>query len=421
MHSVVVTVISALLLSTVQALAQQTATLSSSAPIYLLPDANRTPLATLSVGTRVKVLEEQGEWLRAEFKDSRLGLRVGFIRASSVRIERPATAASPPQHSVSIPVETSVATEVPSTKTMSAAISPAMIQTGSGFNAAAHDPAALSKGRSVALKVPPAILKYDANSMMRGVTIMAAGVSAPTPSMLAVENNLDWQTAGFPSQYQFKLEKVTKKKEFTEVELRATTLWVKLRFESRISNVGAAFNALVVPNAEAYMPEAYRILAAKFFTGPLQAIPPMKQVDLVRFAHITADGTTMRSETYKENLYLVVDLGRDTSVYNDLKFSQATLIAHVLNERLLKTLKAFAEPVKDIQALHGLKLEFEIPHYSFVDTAASAEYYKLQLYAPAEQIRKFSEADITNQEFISNCVVIVDDNRVQVSLTGGAN
>lgn len=283
--------------------------------------------------------------------------------------------------------------------------------------ASAQGPAPLAKGRSVALKIPPAVLKYDGFSTMRAATIMAADISEPVPGALAVEKDLDWATAGFPSPYQFKIEKVTTRREFTEIEIRATTLWVKLRFDASVKNVAAAFDAVVVPDAEQYAPVAYRGLAAKFFTGPLQAVPEEKQLDLVRYAHVEASGIRINSQSYKDNLYLVVNLGRDTSIYNDLKFSQATLVAHLLNERLLKALKAFAGPVKDVTSLYGLKLEFEIPHQSFLDKGAVA-HYRLQLFAPAEQIRKFADADITNQQFIDNCVVIVDDNRIQVSLSG---
>jgi hypothetical protein len=64
-------------------------------------------------------------------------------------------------------------------------------------------------------------------------------------------------------------------------------------------------------------------------------------------------------------------------------------------------------------------LEFDIPHKSLVDASANPAILKLQVYAPSEQIRKFAEADITNQQFIDNCVVIADGNRIQVPLAGG--
>jgi hypothetical protein len=69
------------------------------APVRLYPDPNRTPLATLSPGTRVQILEQQGDWLRISFRDRALGDRVGFVRAEHVRTARqiPPTTPLPPQ------------------------------------------------------------------------------------------------------------------------------------------------------------------------------------------------------------------------------------------------------------------------------------------------------------------------------------
>jgi hypothetical protein len=41
------------------------------------------------------------------------------------------------------------------------------------------------------------------------------------------------------------------------------------------------------------------------------------------------------------------------------------------------------------------------------------------VYAPATLIQKFTDADITNQEFIDGCTVIVGGNRVKVDLSLG--
>jgi hypothetical protein len=276
----------------------------------------------------------------------------------------------------------------------------------------------------VALKIPPAILTYDGWGAWDNVPILAGRVTEPVPLVLAVEGSREWQTAGFPLRDQFRIEKVTRKKDFVEVELRATTVWVKLRFDPAIRNINAAFDALVAPSVESYAAEAYATLAAKFFTGPLQSIPPGKRLELVRFAHLTAnvpridERTTIKSQTYKGKHYLVVDLGPVLNVYSDLTFTQTGAVAHQLSERLLKTLKAFAELAKDINGLDGLKLEVEIPHCVLLE---QPRYYKLQLFALAEDIHKFAEADITNQQFIDNCVVIVDDNRVEVSVAGSGS
>jgi opacity protein-like surface antigen len=56
------------------------------APVFLLPDATRTPLRTLSAGTSVRVLEEKGDWVRIEFRDNQYGARVGFVQRKYIQV-----------------------------------------------------------------------------------------------------------------------------------------------------------------------------------------------------------------------------------------------------------------------------------------------------------------------------------------------
>lgn len=62
-------------------------TIAAKAPVTLLPDPSRTPLATLPEGTQVQVLSEEDGWYRILFQDNYvLGDRVGYVRAELVRV-----------------------------------------------------------------------------------------------------------------------------------------------------------------------------------------------------------------------------------------------------------------------------------------------------------------------------------------------
>jgi hypothetical protein len=206
-----------------------------------------------------------------------------------------------------------------------------------------------------------------------------------------------------------------------EVELKSTVpksnLKLKLLF---VGDAQKLFPQVVArkDDADAYRKEAYAALGSKFFTGPLAALPEDKKTALLTFAHVAAQGTKMGSTTYKDHLYLVVDLGEDDTVYNELRLNQAQRLNRVMNDKLLMILKAFALPVRDVADIYGLKLEFAIPHKSFGETYATPETDKLEVYAPADLIRKFAEADITSQQLLDGSVVIVNSNRVQVALSG---
>jgi len=65
-----------------------TAVVATVAPIYLLPDSARTPLRTAAVNTTLRVMEDNGAWLKVEFKDPDLGLRVGYVESKHVQVTR---------------------------------------------------------------------------------------------------------------------------------------------------------------------------------------------------------------------------------------------------------------------------------------------------------------------------------------------
>jgi hypothetical protein len=58
--------------------------ITEAAPVFLYPDAQRTPLKTLTAGTPVRILEETPEWVRIEFTDH-FGARIGFVQRKFVR------------------------------------------------------------------------------------------------------------------------------------------------------------------------------------------------------------------------------------------------------------------------------------------------------------------------------------------------
>ena len=72
-----------------------TAVTAAAAPVFVLPDPERTPLRTLPPGTRLRVLREQGEWLRVEFDDPWWGPRVGYIEKKFVDITEDVQPARP--------------------------------------------------------------------------------------------------------------------------------------------------------------------------------------------------------------------------------------------------------------------------------------------------------------------------------------
>jgi opacity protein-like surface antigen len=66
----------------------EAATILVAAPVYLRPDTNLQPLRTLEAGTAVKVLQENGDWIRIEFSDRILGPRIGYVLRKYIQLPK---------------------------------------------------------------------------------------------------------------------------------------------------------------------------------------------------------------------------------------------------------------------------------------------------------------------------------------------
>lgn len=66
-----------------------TAVAVANTPIYIAPDASRTPLRVAAQGTVFTVVAEEGEWTRVQFKDPQWGVRVGYVATNTLRVRRP--------------------------------------------------------------------------------------------------------------------------------------------------------------------------------------------------------------------------------------------------------------------------------------------------------------------------------------------
>src|SRR4029453_16802064 len=58
--------------------AQQFATVTTNAPIYAAAEETPTPLRVAAVGSRLRVLSTNGDWVQIEYNDPQLGRRVGW-------------------------------------------------------------------------------------------------------------------------------------------------------------------------------------------------------------------------------------------------------------------------------------------------------------------------------------------------------
>ena len=121
---------------------------------------------------------------------------------------------------------------------------------------------------------------------------------------------------------------------------------------------------------------------------------------------------------------------------------QSHRVARILNQRLLNWVKETGASLEGT-GLAGIRVELEIPHRPFVSEDDDAEAAtvvnaadlaeagtavgfadvetvdRMILYVLATDARMFADFEMTNQEFVDACVIIVNGNRIAVRLADG--
>jgi hypothetical protein len=279
-------------------------------------------------------------------------------------------------------------------------------------------PLGISKGSIVVATIPRAfwqVDKYD-NVSSSGQNIYFVNVDD-------VLGQPGWRASGFPYCGDFTLTKITEfkplyKLRYTIVELRNAAVYLKLRFPPG-ADLKNDFQKVVAPGDWQSFQRSKdfhdNVLAPQgqgIFTGQLAGLP--EPIKLSLFGMVCSGQGTLGTVAFKGNTYLSVTLGDDGTVYNTIQLNQSARIAKVINDRLLDDIKAF-QGVASLVGIEGVQFTARIYFRNFVSETV-ATFDKLELYVPLGLASKFADLDITSQQLMDGSVIILNGNRVQVSL-----
>ena len=284
----------------------------------------------------------------------------------------------------------------------------------------------VAKGDSVVLVVPTRFAainrsglgglnrKFDVDAHMTNGVLQ---IRDPDDSTWQAE----WRTAGFPSVSHFyvsNVKTVTRlagQLRFIEVTLKRPGLYDYRLFAP--ADQPQAIRPLLAPlaAADSVRRMAYDSLGARFFTGPLAGFSPSERSLLLTFAHITANGTRIASETFKGVTYLTITLPDDGNTWNNLRVTRSERIGRLIGNQLA-LLKTFALAAVRHDIIGGLKLTQPSTHGTapnYLDTRSD----RVEAYFPLDVLLKFAEADITSQQLVNQSIILVNGDRVEVDLS----
>ncbi len=278
----------------------------------------------------------------------------------------------------------------------------------------------IPKGKFVVLKIPSRMVGFERVSTWSGDVSYGAIIEQSEKNGIIIGGLSDWRSGGWPLMRQLTLEKVSREKNYTLVELRHPLFNVKLRFDNTIRDLNASFREIaflgLLSEFEAsdyYQKEVIGKVLPKVFDGHLAAIPTERKLNLLK--ELKYIDSSIRPEKYKGNDYLSIDVGGDTEVYNTIRVDQSHRIGDSLNQRVLSYFKRIARIIKFHPQIDGIKISILIPYKNFVTEAYSQPSYdKIEIYSPMDVIQQFADDELTNQEFVAESVLLVNGNRMAI-------
>ncbi len=267
------------------------------------------------------------------------------------------------------------------------------------------------------------VADYQRTSVITGRNSYTIIVDQDSNGQTLINGKQAWQDAGWSIMQEFTLQKVTRTKNNTyDVELRSGNDNLKILFTDTVKDINAAFADLVFvgnlssfKQTEYYQKNVVDRLLPKVFSGKLAIIPKNKQLEFIQ--NVNYNLQAIRGEDYKGKFYFVVSAGNDDVVYNSIQLNQAERTARTVEKMINAGLKE-AVNLKEFDGIEGIKIELKVLYRDFLrETEFQNHADDIQAYFTLELLSAYKDAEITNQDLIDKSIILVNNNRVRVSLT----
>jgi hypothetical protein len=304
---------------------------------------------------------------------------------------------------------------------------------------------ALAQTQSISkdsIVVPKFAFKWsDLNKSWRGFLSLQLKIEQNNSGNLTINGNENWRAVPIfpayegnadgleesvyrsaylnPSIVAYKVSKIDRKKELTEVNLSKLNdrlIDLKLQFGSSVKDVDKALKEVLFLGGieEFKKSDFYQSMFGS--SKELAGLPQNAKASLLEDVNCQSNG--IRTEIFKEKKYLVCSY-TDGTEYNSNLVNQAERTARTI-QKYLPLIKRKGNLLLATQEIEGVELQVKIAYRNFINETQS-RYENLQFYVPLDSLKLFIELDITDQELVDKSIVILNDSRVRVNLSQFSN
>lgn len=251
-------------------------------------------------------------------------------------------------------------------------------------------------------------------------------ISEVSPGLIAVNGDAKWRDTGFPTLREYKINGIKQSKNKpSEVTLRndASTPAGEMRKQVKLViapqlDLQKTLSELFFKGSISeflksdYFSATQDKYLSKMFSGSLASIPKDQQKKLHIWANLNNDA--FGETAFKDRKYFLVTTRQDVA-YNTIQVNQAERTSRQ-TEKSLKDLREIFSITGPVSGFDGIKLFTIIASHDFVQKD-DYKYERFEMYVSFELLKKFVEADITNQELIDGSTILMDGSRMKVNVT----
>lgn len=200
-------------------------------------------------------------------------------------------------------------------------------------------------------------------------------------------------------------------------------IWHLFTLTSDLKAAEALVDQFVVPGppdspaAQALHEKAVARVLAPLFAKELAAVPEERRSGLAAAVR-KAGAVGVAPLTYRDSLYLSLDLGPHGNIFNTIQMNRTQRVARVTTEQLIPALRAVERGLAGTEAVQGVALDVGIAYKNFLKPDnGEAGLDRLEILVPRAELAKLADDEITSQQLVAAGVVRLNGNRIDVDLS----